>query len=499
MIKRLNNITQQIKEKLGNLQDNIKYKEFKKEMDYILNVSEAKTKELYQNFNHKYGTLTHENWYYKAANTCEDISDAIQKESSGTSQKIVNGVVGKAGAVGTSAGIFGIASTLGSASTGTAIGSLSGAAFTNSALAWLGGSVVVGGAIVTVVSIAGGFGAIYGIKHLSKKYLYGEKRSIENDLSLMEKKIIESCISLSCAFRKLNEEKKELDVISAKALYNDALKPIYEKLKQIETSTNNWEPLSKKNLLDSIEKLKHIILFLNNFILSNPIKTAITSAVIMQLLSNKLNSFNTDEELVLDALRRSNNDLINATEDELSEYIQSLKPNQIVGLHNNIKGIYHELKFQDIENSDDDIYKVELFEETNHAGADIKLINELTGEIKEFQLKATNSLSYINKHNERYEDIEVIATSEVASLNEKILDSGITIKEVNKDVYDAFYKLNDSSEMASSMSIAAIVSLSKNINILLQEKDITEEDQTKLIKDSAIAAGIAGVTSLIFF
>lgn len=277
------------------------------------------------------------------------------------------------------------------------------------------------------------------------------------------------------------------------------MKPIYDELKQIEIQTYNWEKLARKNLVDSIERLKHIIIFLNNYIVSNPIKIGIVSAVTMQLLSNEIDSFNADEELVLEALRRSNNDLTDASNEELSEYIQSLEPNQIQGLHNNIKGIYHELKYQNMENSDDDIYRVELFEETNHAGADIKLINELTGEVKEFQLKATNSLSYINEHNERYEDIEVIATSEVASQSEDILDSGVTVEQVNETVSDTFKQLDNDSAVSSSMSVAAIVSLAKNVNILLKGKEISEEEKSKLLQDGVIAAGVAGITSLIFF
>lgn len=499
-----------IKDKIYELEENKEYQNLKRNSfkSYLNSkkilidfskTSEKKSKELYETLNHKYGKITKENWYYKAAISCEEISDAIQREPNGTSQKVVNGIVGKAGAIGTSAGIFSIAASLGTASTGTAIGSLSGAAFTSSALAWIGGSVAIGGVIVTVASVAGGIGAVYGIKHLSRKYLYGEKRDKEEDLSLMEQKIVESCISLSCAFRKLDEEKKELDYISAKALYTDALKPIYDELKQLEVQTHNWEKLARKNLVDSIERLKHIIIFLNNYIISNPIKIGIVSAVTMQLLSNEINSFSEDEELVLEALRRSNNDLTEASNEELSEYIQGLEPNQIQGLHNNIKGIYHELKYQDMENSDDDIYRVELFEETNHAGADIKLINELTGEVKEFQLKATNNLSYINKHNERYEDIDLIVPDDIVEQVKDATNSGVTNKEINETVNNTFIQLDNDSAVSSSMSVSAIVSLAKNINILLKGKEISEEEKSKLLQDGVIAAGVAGITSLMFF
>ena len=72
------------------------------------------------------------------------------------------------------------------------------------------------------------------------------------------------------------------------------------------------------------------------------------------------------------------------------------------------------------------ILRVELFEEYNHPGADIKLINTETGVEKVFQLKATDYLSYIKKHNEKYEDISVLATEEVAKLDPDIGTTGIS-------------------------------------------------------------------------
>ena len=118
-----------------------------------------------------------------------------------------------------------------------------------------------------------------------------------------------------------------------------------------------------------------------------PVVTGVVSATILKLMSETLPSFTDDEELVLQALRRSNNNLTDASELELSDYVQSLSIEQIAGLKNNVKGIYHELAFQQRENLDGDDYVVELFSDTNHAGADIRIINVVTGDVSEIQLR----------------------------------------------------------------------------------------------------------------
>jgi hypothetical protein len=145
-----------------------------------------------------------------------------------------------------------------------------------------------------------------------------------------------------------------------------------------------------------------------------PVVTGVVSATILKLMSDTLPSFTEDEELVLQALRRSNKSLVDASEIELSEYVQALSVEQISGLKNNVKGIYHELAFQRQENLDGDEYIVELFGDTNHAGADVRIINVETGDVSEVQLKATNYAFYVREHNEKYENIDVLVTSEVA-------------------------------------------------------------------------------------
>ena len=201
--------------------------------------------------------------------------------------------------------------------------------------------------------------------------------------------------------------------------------------------------------------------------------------------------------MVLDALRRSDNSLENASIEKLTEYVKGYEPNQINGIVNNVKGIYHELLFVKNENSDEDIYTAEMFEATNHPGADVIITNLLTGENKDFQLKSTRSLGYIKEHNEKYEDINVIATSEVADKDISIESSGLSNQEITEDVRDSISKLNslDDTSIGESMSVAAFVSLLKNIKYLLNgESDKSKEKE--ILENIAISAGTAGIFTL---
>jgi hypothetical protein len=461
-------------------------------------IAHDKTIEVIKDYKASNVPIDNINCYNRAAVACEDISDAILHEDKGTSRKIVKGIVGKIGVTGTSVGIFSIASLLGTASTGTAIGSLSGAAFTSSALAWVGGSMVMGSVIIGVASIAGGIGAVLGAGWVFKKYVYGKKRE-KSQLELKEQNIIDVCLSLSMAFREQEKNGIEMDSIVANALFIDALKPLTDDLLEYKTKTESWQFMAKKRLSDAVDKLLIVTYYLKDIARKNPnASIGVVSSVIMQLLSEDISSWDSNEELVIEALRRSKNSLNAASYDELSEYVKSLEPEQIQGLHSNIKGIYHELRFARDENTDADEYIVELFEATNHPGADVRIINTMTGDVKEVQLKATEYLSYIKKHNERYEDIGVFATSEVADKDIDISSTGISLEDVNNDTSNVIDTLgNNSSVVTSSMSVAAMVILAKNAKVLLRKDEMSQEEKEKLTKDGLVAAGVAGLTSLL--
>lgn len=464
-----------------------------------IDYAHVKAREAIDTYQKSHEPLSDDNWYYRSAEACEHVSDALMREDSGTSRKVTKAIAGKLGAAGTSVGIFSIASLLGTASTGTAIGTLSGAAFTSASLAWLGGSMVMGSMIIGVVSIAGGIGAVLGAGWVFKNYVYGAKRE-RSELDQKEQNIIDVCLSLAAAFHQEAKAGKTIDSITAKALYADALQPLCEDLLTYKTKTESWTYLAEKRFENAVDGLEEVSGHLKQFIQKRPnASIGVTTAVFLQLLSGDLSSFDDNELLVLDALRRSNNTLTDATNEELSEYIQGLEPEQLAGLQNNVKGIYHELRFVDEINSNGDEYIAEIFESTNHAGADVRIINTLTGETKEIQLKATEYINYIKRHNERYEDIEVFATSEVASQSDAITSTGMSnagLKEDVEGVVDDLDSYTDST-VASSMTVAAMIALAKNAKVLLRGESISVEEKESMVKDGAIAAGVAGLVSLL--
>lgn len=470
----------------------------KRKLEPVVDGAEKLTTNAKRKLESVFEPVSEENWYGRSAQACEGVSDALLREDKGVSKRIVKGISGKLGFAGAGAGIFSIASLLGSASTGTAIGSLSGAAFTSAALAWVGGSVFIGSVIIGVASITGGLGAVLGVGWAHRKFA-GEKRE-KAELEEQEQRILDVCLSLAATFREQEKEGRNIDVISARSIYGDALKPLCEELIECKYRANSWPTLARRNLNAATDKLQDVAGYLNSWSKSNPnAAVGIVSVVIMQLLADDIPNFSEHEEFVLEALRRSNNDLTNASDEELAAYIQNMEPAQISGLSNNVKGIYHELVYQNKENTDEDQYIVEIFEATNHAGSDIRIINTSTDEVREVQLKATKYISHIREHNEKYENIEVFATEEVANTDPSLTSTGFTNAELNEDVSNVIEGLDDYDDPSAlaSMSIAAMVTLARNAKVLLKSGSISQNEKEKLIEDGVISAGVAGFVHLI--
>lgn len=442
--------------------------------------------------------VTDNNWYGRAAESCEQVSDAILREKSGISGRIVKGIAGKLGFVGTTAGMFSVASLLGTASTGTAIGSLSGIAFKSAALAWIGGSVAIGSIILGVAATAGGIGALAGAGWVSKRYLWGKKRQ-KSELDVQEQRVLDTCLALAVAFREQEKLGRRIDPVSASAIYGDALKPLCEELLECKYKASSWPIIARRKLASAMDGLQDVTGFLYSWSKSNPnLATGIASVVMIRLLAEDLTDFNDHEMLVLDALRRSNNDLKDASVEELSTYVRKMEPSQISGLTNNVKGIYHELLFQKNENSDKDEYFVEVFEATNHPGSDVRIINRVTGDVQEVQLKATDYLSYLERHNARYSNIEAFVTDEVAQKSGNV-STNLKNADLTKEVSEVFESLDGTEipEPIASMSVAALITLARNAKVLLKGSEMTLPEKEKLINDGIVSAGVAGLLHLV--
>ena len=205
------------------------------------------------------------------------------------------------------------------------------------------------------------------------------------------------------------------------------------------------------------------------------ITITVIATVITKLLQGDLSDLTADQLLVLDALKMSRNDLENASDEELIEYASSLSDEQLDGVISSVKGKYHELLFAAAENSDDDIYSAALFEATNHPGADVLITNELTGDTKAVQLKATQYRSYIKEHKERYAEIEVFATTEVAG--DGVNDSGFTNEKVTDDTSDTLDTLRDAGDSVidDAMATSAMIALAYQLGRVIKAGDIPDE------------------------
>lgn len=462
----------------------------------------------YAEYELRHADYTQENFYEKGATTLEDLVDALLIEKSGTSARVVKALSAKLGAAGATVGVFSIASLLGTASTGTAISSLSGAAFSNAALAWIGGSVATGGWIVLGVAAIGGAAAFFGAKKILSKWT--GKRRKRKSLDTQERQFIETCLMLATAFRERAEHNSVLDRITAQALYNNLSEDLNQNLNICISKIADWPSIPLKRVEKKRGELNALLAALTELNekpaetkygsgASAPIMTGIVSATIMKLMASELPSFSDDEQLVLEALRRSKNSLAEASDLELSNYVQSFSIEQMAGLKNNVKGIYHELAFQNRENLDGDEYIVELFENTNHPGADVRIINVETGDIAEVQLKATNYASYVRQHNESYENISVLTTSEVSEESLDWPSSGFSNENLTADTSSTLQKLNKGvdADIAESMGVAAMVTLAVNAKSMLKGEALSTKAKQKIIQDGVVAASVAGLFQLI--
>jgi hypothetical protein len=451
---------------------------------------------------------TQENFYEKGAIALEDLVDALLIEKRGTSARIVRALSVKLAAAGTTAGLFSIASILGTASTGTAISSLSGAAFNSAALAWIGGSVVTGGWIVLGAAVAGGAVAYFGSRKIIGKWT--GKRRKKKSLDSQEMRFVETCLILATAFHERADQKAVLDRITAENLQQNLKDELLEQLNICIAKVADWPDIPLMRLEDRKVDLDDLFNTLPTIhgqkpaagkkaSAAAPVITGAVSATMLKLMSENLPSFTVAEKLVLQALRRSNNSLTDASEVDLSNYVQSLSIEQIAGLKNNVKGIYHELAFQQQENLDGDEYIVELFGDTNHAGADVRIINVVTGEVSEVQLKATNYASYVREHNEKYDNIEVMMTSEVAETSPDWASSGFSNADLTGDTTSTLHKLGHGADadVLDSMGVAAMVTLMANAKSMLKGEALSIEAKQKIIQDGVVAASVAGLVQLI--
>ena len=140
------------------------------------------------------------------------------------------------------------------------------------------------------------------------------------------------------------------------------------------------------------------------------------------------------DPLLLKAIQDTNPTLI-------EENLFALDGDALQGAVNTAKGKYFEYLVADRLNQGQQVgplllepgQQAVLAESMTQPGWDLRIVNEHDAVVEYLQLKATDSVAYIRSALERYPDIQILATGEVADSG-LVLDSGITDQELRVHV-----------------------------------------------------------------
>lgn len=418
-------------------------------------------------------------------------------------------VTSKIAGLAASGALFSLVSTFGTAGTGTAIASLSGAASTNATLAWLGG--LLGGGMMTGAVLTGGISLIVGLG--AYKALGSEKRDFES-LTEVEQRTVQYCWMLIAIIDDyLKPGNQGLSVLQAKTLLTRTLIPLQQTL--IENETAICANLDRKN---SVAYRQHVLRDFDptvidafqNFIEERETELRqrtlhyeyILGGVIYALITGSVVDDSIESQLFLDALRRSDPDLENASEADLSRYLSDYSEEQLKGISNNAKGIYHEMMWVEAYNADNKETQAELYGSPNHPGADVSITDVTTGEeVARYQLKATNNVSYINEHYQRYTDIEVIATNEAADRLANVSASGFdneTLSATSNETIDTLSGNTIGDRSVESIGIAGSIASGQELLAMLQGKRDFPDAVRRSIEKTGTAGAATAIAAYLF-
>lgn len=383
-------------------------------------------------------------------NAC--ILQVSRSEAEKLAQRLGKAVTSKLAGAAAAGGLLTLVSSFGAAGTGTAIASLSGAAANSATLAWVGS--LFGGGMAAGAAVTGGLGVAVGIGVYA--LLGSEARRFE-DLSEIEKRIVESTGLLIAAINQtLEDDSMRLSVDDAEVLLVNNLRPLHALI--MENSAEISNHLDAKNKIafeqHAVYDFERSVIdgfeyFIENEKTSRRVKypAYAIAGVVYALLTQSVVDDSRESGLVLAALRRSKKDWENASEYELSQALAGYGPEELKGLMNSVKGIYHEMLFIDDYNSTHtDTYAV-MHPSTNHPGSDVVIYLVETDEhLVSYQFKATDNEQSIREHFEKYPDIDVMATEELASQNlDNVESSGYSNEEITQDVYGVVEALSENS------------------------------------------------------
>ncbi|MBA6411769.1 hypothetical protein H2508_01430 [Parahaliea sp. F7430] len=398
--------------------------------------------------------------------------------------------------------LFGLVSTFGTAGTGTAIASLSGAAATNATLASIGS--LVGGGMAAGALVMSGVGILIGIG--AYKLLASEARDFDT-LPDEDKQIVSTAGTLLAAIQEqLDQDEIELTAEEASVFVEKTLVPFHEYLEEhaetICSRLDNKNALAyRQHVLKDFQPV--VIEGFRHYVRHVPVSVeAIIGGVFYALITHTVLDGSSEELFVLEALRRSTASLEGASEADLAAYLDSLSPEQLRGVANNVKGIYHEMRWVEEYNATHTDSYATMHQSTTHQGSDVQIFSKETGDLlEEYQLKSTGSTSYVRDHLEKYSDIEVLATTEASSVIDGVKSSGFSNAENTANVGGVFDKVADNTltdRITDSAELAGLVSAGREALALLNGETKMGEAGKRTLGTVVQAATATGITAFLF-
>lgn len=229
--------------------------------------------------------------------------------------------------------------------------------------------------------------------------------------------------------------------------------------------------------------------------------SVVIAVTFQRLIEDAGRAWTLEEDLVLQALRRSTRVLETADAYALSAYLSAMSEAQLRGVAANVKGIYHELLFVQAENGDWDEVQARLHEHVTHPGADVEFVvdGQVIGEV---QLKAVASEAAVLEHLARYPDIDILVTAEVARRVPGVEASGFTNAELTRDVRDRLEQLRGDgliNEVTEGLATSALVSAAFLAGQAARGEGLSGRQIRGFLTDAGVGVTVATVLDALLF
>jgi hypothetical protein len=210
---------------------------------------------------------------------------------------------------------------------------------------------------------------------------------------------------------------------------------------------------------------------------------------------------------------------VNALPDNVKEAFQSAFPNisleslnsrnaeEIEGLLNAWKGKLFEVEVRDQLNAGMRVgdwqlepgQHAELAESATQPGWDLKIVDDGGAVADVVQLKATDSASYIQEALDRYPDVSIISTGNIADHLEALSNADLTNQEVTGRVHDAINGGDSASDGLLHAMPGSVILATEAYQIYKGEKTIAQgvESGGQRLAMSAVAGLVGAAASVV--